>query len=250
MESDESIDFVYSEAVNAYGSVVAKKNTKILASISKKVKMLIYHVFIHSSVSFNWSLPSLLNRTEGQLKFPARGEELAFERVVGVVVHAKQQISNANCQCYWRSCNEVTKLRINKRPAIWYFSIFLFEIQKNTFTKMFYLYLQSSSASRQPTISNLMFFANPVYRVRSHPNAWQLTVSPGGSWERRFQKVFCDLWISCYRKLGRGARCIKVGNGPLSKPLEKRRCCNLSSCKVMKSIDKSLWCHIAASNLP
>ena len=51
MESDESIDFVYSEAVNAYGSVVAKKNTKmILASISKKVKMLIHHVFIHSSI--------------------------------------------------------------------------------------------------------------------------------------------------------------------------------------------------------
>ena len=50
MGSDESIDFVYSEAVNAYGSVVAKKNTKILASISKKVKMLIHHVFIHSSV--------------------------------------------------------------------------------------------------------------------------------------------------------------------------------------------------------
>ena len=87
MESDESIDFVYSEAVNAYGSVVAKKNTKILASISKKVKMLIHHVFIHSL-----NLPSLLNRTKGQLKFPARGEELALERVVEVVVHAKQQI--------------------------------------------------------------------------------------------------------------------------------------------------------------
>ena len=39
---------------------------------------------------------------------------------------------------------------------------------------MFYLYLQSSSASRQPTISNLMFFANPVYRVQSHPNTWHL----------------------------------------------------------------------------
>ena len=31
--------------------------------------------------------------------------------------------------------------------------------------KMFYLYLQSSSASRQLKISNLMFFANPVYRL-------------------------------------------------------------------------------------
>ena len=79
MESDESIDFVDSEAVNAYGSVVAKEE---LASISNKVKMLI----IHSS-----SLPSLLNRTKGQLKFPAHGEELSLKRVVEVVAHAKQQ---------------------------------------------------------------------------------------------------------------------------------------------------------------
>ena len=41
---------------------------------------------------WNWGLPSLLNRTKGQLKFPARGEDIALERVVEVVVHAKQQI--------------------------------------------------------------------------------------------------------------------------------------------------------------
>ena len=208
MESDESIDFVYSEAVNAYGSVVAKKNTKmILESISKKVKMLIHHVFISFPFIsfFNWSLPSLLNRTKGQLQFPVRGEELALERVVGVVVHAKQQISNANCQCYWRSCNEVTKLKISKRPAIRYFSIFLFEIQKNIFTKMFYLYLQSSSASRQPTISNLMFFANPVNRVRSHPNAWQLTVSPGWLLRKTISEGF--LWSVNFVLQEIGSRC-------------------------------------------
>ena len=34
----------------------------------------------------------LINRTKGQLKFPARGKALALERVVEVVVHAKQQI--------------------------------------------------------------------------------------------------------------------------------------------------------------
>ena len=36
---------------------------------------------------------------------------------------------------------------------------------------MFYLYVQFSSASRQPKISNLMFFANPVDRLPSHPSA-------------------------------------------------------------------------------
>ena len=35
----------------------------------------------------------MLNRTKGQLKFLPRGEELALERVVEVVVHAKQQIT-------------------------------------------------------------------------------------------------------------------------------------------------------------
>ena len=109
--------------------LLLKRNTKILASVSKKVKMLIHHAFIHSSIFFNWSLPSLLNRTKGQLKFPASGEELVLERVVEVVVHAKQQII-ANCQCPWRSCSEVTKLKIIKRLAVRYFSIFLFEIQK------------------------------------------------------------------------------------------------------------------------
>ena len=47
---------------------------------------------------------------------------------------------------------------------------------------MFCLYLQSSSASRQPKISNLMFFANPVYRVRNHPNAWHLETFQWHGW--------------------------------------------------------------------
>ena len=54
--------------------------------------MLIHHVFIHSSIFLNLGLPSLLNRTEDQLKFPTRGGDLALERVVEIVVHAKQQI--------------------------------------------------------------------------------------------------------------------------------------------------------------
>ena len=49
---------------------------------------------------------------------------------------------------------------------------------------MFYIYLQSSSASRQPKISNLMFLANPVYRVRSHPSAWHLKTFQWHGWTR------------------------------------------------------------------
>ena len=88
MESDESIDLVDSEAVNAYGSVVAKEERKNPWSITKKVKMLLSSFIIFLKLG----LPSLFNRTKGQLKFPAREEDLAPERVVEVVVHAKQQI--------------------------------------------------------------------------------------------------------------------------------------------------------------
>ena len=54
--------------------------------------MLIHHDFIHTSIFCHRSLPSLLNRTKSQLKFLARGEELALERIVKVVVHTKQQM--------------------------------------------------------------------------------------------------------------------------------------------------------------
>ena len=49
---------------------------------------------------------------------------------------------------------------------------------------MFYLHLQSSSAFRQPKISNLMFFANPVYRVWSHPSAWHIKTFQWHGWTR------------------------------------------------------------------
>ena len=53
MESDESIDLVVSEVVNAYGSVVAKEEHENPYKNSKKVKMLIHHVFIHSFFFLN-----------------------------------------------------------------------------------------------------------------------------------------------------------------------------------------------------
>ena len=49
---------------------------------------------------------------------------------------------------------------------------------------MFYLNLQSSIASRQPKILNLVFFANPVYWVRSHPTAWRLKTVQWHGWTR------------------------------------------------------------------
>ena len=104
--------------------LLLKRNTKILAIISK-VKMLIHHVFIHSS-----NLLSLLNRTNGSVEVscPWRG---ACARKSGrgcCPCKVANKNCNANCQCRRRSCNEVTK--IIKRSAVRYFSIFLFEIQR------------------------------------------------------------------------------------------------------------------------
>ena len=55
MESDESIDFVDSEAVNAYGSVVAKEEHENPCEHFEEGESVdpTYHVFIHSSIFFN-----------------------------------------------------------------------------------------------------------------------------------------------------------------------------------------------------
>ena len=52
MVSDESTDLADSEAVNAYGRLLLKRNTKILASIPRKVKMSIHNVIINTSIFF------------------------------------------------------------------------------------------------------------------------------------------------------------------------------------------------------
>ena len=89
MESDESIDLVDSEAVNAYGSVVAKEKRENPCEHfeeGENVDPPRFHSFINF---FLLKFAILDNRIKGQLKFPARGMELALERVVEVVVHAK-----------------------------------------------------------------------------------------------------------------------------------------------------------------
>ena len=53
MESDESIDLVDSEAVNAYGSVVAKEERENPCEHSEEGENVErHHVFIHSSIFF------------------------------------------------------------------------------------------------------------------------------------------------------------------------------------------------------
>ena len=61
-------------------------------------------------------------------------------------------------------------LRItNKRPAVWYFSIFLFE-KYQFLLEIFYLHLESSSASRKWKNLNVVLFAYSDHRVRRHPS--------------------------------------------------------------------------------
>ena len=56
-------------------------------------------------------------------------------------------------------------LRITKRPAVWYFSIFLFE-KYQFLLEIFYLHLESSSASRKWKNLNVVLFADSVHKVR------------------------------------------------------------------------------------
>ena len=56
-------------------------------------------------------------------------------------------------------------LRMTKRPADWYVSIFLFE-KYRFLLEIFYLHLESSSASRKWKNLNVVLFADSVHRVR------------------------------------------------------------------------------------
>ena len=60
-------------------------------------------------------------------------------------------------------------LRIIKRSAVWYFSIFLFE-KYQFLLEIFYLHLESSSASRKWKNLNVVLFADSVHRVRRDPS--------------------------------------------------------------------------------
>ena len=60
-------------------------------------------------------------------------------------------------------------LRMTKRPAVWYFSIFLFG-KCQILLEIFYLRLESSSASRKWKNLNVVPFADSVHRVRKDPS--------------------------------------------------------------------------------
>ena len=128
MESDGSINLVDSEALNAHRSVVVEEEHENPCEHSEEGENVGPPRF-HSYINFfHWSLPSLLYRTKGQLKFPARREELVLERVVEVVVHARQQIRIVTQAVSVTDAEH--GLKITKRLAVWYFSVFLFEIYK------------------------------------------------------------------------------------------------------------------------
>ena len=80
-------------------------------------------------------------------------------------------------------------LQITKRPAVWYFSTFLFE-KYQFLLKIFYLHLESSSLSRKWKNLNVVLFAYSVHRVRRDPSVTQFS---------RFATVFdfhdSYLWI-------------------------------------------------------
>ena len=93
-------------------------------------------------------------------------------------------------------------LRItNKRPAVWYFSIFLFE-KYQFLLEIFYLHLESSSASRKWKNLNVVLFAYSDHRVRRHPSVTLKKKFFFGLFRTKFK----ILWGNC--KMTNG-ECIK-----------------------------------------
>ena len=159
--------------------LLLKRNTKVLVSIPRKVKMLIHHDFIHTSIFFHWSLPSLLNRTKGQLKYLAWGEELAIERVVEVAVRAKQQIRIVMQTVSVCDIPAMKWLNVRWPDTVWkQLNGQLSDIFPYFSSKSKYLYENVlplfTILKHFQVAKNFKLYANPVYRVQSHPRAWHL----------------------------------------------------------------------------
>ena len=176
MESDESTDLVDAEAVNAYWSVVAKEEHENPYKYSEEGKMLIDHDFIHTSIFFRWSLLSLLNRTKGQLKFLPRGEELALERVVEVVVHAKQQITIVTQTVSVADVPAMKGPNVRRPDTAWK--------QLNAWQADIFPYFSSKSKTFIRKCSTFIYnpqalpcspkFRTSYFSPYSHPSAWDL----------------------------------------------------------------------------
>ena len=69
-------------------------------------------------------------------------------------------------------------LRITKRPAVWYFSVFLFE-KYQFLLEILYFHLESSRTSWKWKNLNVVFFVDPVHRVRRDP---RVTLDYGDTW--------------------------------------------------------------------
>ena len=64
-------------------------------------------------------------------------------------------------------------LRITKRPAVWHFP-YLSLKKSNFYGKIFYLYLESSSASRKWKNSNVVLFTDCSQSTKRSVQAWHL----------------------------------------------------------------------------
>ena len=97
---------------------------------------------------------------------------------------------NVNHQCRWRSCNEVIKrlaagygLKIIKLPAVRYFPYFSSKSKKYLYENVLPLFTILKCFQAALNL-NLIFLANSVYRVRSHPSAWHLETFQWHGWTR------------------------------------------------------------------
>ena len=87
---------------------------------------------------------------------------------------ASRKWKNSNVVCFADPRHKILRefspnttghgLRV-KRPAVWHFSLFLFE-KYQILLEIFYLYLESSNTSRKWKNSNVVLFADSVHRVQ------------------------------------------------------------------------------------
>ena len=166
--------------------------------------MLIHHVFIPTSnfflLKFAILRSSLGSYDQGSVEVscPWRGACARKGGRVCFPCKAANTNCNANCQCRWCSCNEVLNVRqpdmVLKQLNIWQSDIFPYfssKSKKCLYENVLPLFtiLKRFQAAKS---FELDVFANPVYRVRSHPSAWYLETF---QWHGRTRSLINSIFL-------------------------------------------------------
>ena len=127
------------------------------------------HIFLWNIQIFRWKIFYLHLQSLSASRKWKNANVIRFADLV----HRVRRDPSVTQRTFWPDTTR-HGFRIIKRPAVWYFSIFLFE-KYQFLLEIFYLHLESSSASRKWKNLNVVLFADSVHRVRRDPSVTKIS---------------------------------------------------------------------------